>query len=257
MPEPRALVVDQRAFRGESRPAAATRACSFLIMMATCAVPGASMTRLSGVTVPQPGSVAGAVTDESGQPLPGVIVAALPQAGGLTRRTTSASDGTYRFDGLSDVIWRIDFELLGFDLIRRNQVRVNQMSVNAALPVSSICECITIVPSIPLRERAGQVVDQAGRPLPHARLEVVSPMRRELRYADSEGRFVIRLAPNETWPLTASDTGFRALTKRVSGAVAEPIELRLIQTDGSTPSETERFGRGCRCPGDLFAHEGR
>ena len=85
----------------------------------------------------------------------------------------------------------------------------------------------------------------------------VSPMRREVAYADTEGRFLIRVPVDKTWPLTVSDTGFHAVTQQVSGSVAELIVFRLAHAGTTGLPDHERFGRGCRCPGDLFRHKGR
>ena len=212
------------------------------------------------VSVDQTASIGGHVADPTGQPLPGVSVMTIAETGGISSRATSGRDGAYHFDTLPDGTYRVDFELLGFDLIRRNSVRVRHdatAAADATLRVSTVCECIDIVPLTALRQRTGQVVDESGWPLAHARLEVVSPMRREVRYADGEGRFAVRVPVNETWPLTASDTGFAAATQSVSGIVAGGILFRLARAGTTGPPDTERFPRGCRCPGDLFTHLGR
>lgn len=166
----------------------------------------------------------------------------------------------FRFEMLPDETYRVDFETLGFDLTRRNHVRVGDhtsTNVEAALYVSAVCECVTIVPLPPLAVRAGEVVDDRSRPLPHARVEVVSPMRREVAHADADGRFVLRAPVAAGWPLTASDSGFRAMTQEVSASRAEPIVFRLTYAGTTGLPLYERFSRACRCPGDLFTHEGR
>jgi hypothetical protein len=206
------------------------------------------------------GDIVGRVVDPIGQPLPGVSVTTIPEFGGLARRAATGSDGAYRLEMLPDGTYRVDFELLGFDLIRRNGVRVRKAAstrVDASLPVSTICECVEFVPPTPLTQRTGQVVDEADRPVPYARVEVVSPMRREVAYADTEGRFLIRVPVDETWPLTAFDSGFHAVTQQVSGSVPELIVFRLAHAGTTGLPNHERFGRGCRCPGDLFSHRGR
>ena len=60
----------------------------------------------------------------------------IPQSGGLVRHTTSGSDGLYRLDGLPDGTYRVDFDLRGFELVRRNHVRVSrdtEANIDAAL----------------------------------------------------------------------------------------------------------------------------
>jgi hypothetical protein len=216
---------------------------------------------VNDATGAQPPSIVGHVVDAMGQALPGVSVTTIPQAGGSAKSTTTGRDGTYRFERLPNGTYRVDFDLPGFDLLRRNHVRVRSpetAEADGTLPVSALCECIDTTPAIPVRERDGQVMDESGRPLPHARLEIVGSTRREVAYADGEGRFRARLPADGTWPLSASDTGFAKVTERVSGTGAGPAVLTLPR-DGKAPPtpDTERFSRACRCSGDLFTHAGR
>lgn len=204
--------------------------------------------------------VVGRAVDSVGQPLPGVTVTITAPAGGEQRRTTTAGDGKYRFDKLADGIYRVDFELLGFDMTRRNFVRVRNGSstvADATLRVSAICECV-MATGPPVAKRSGRVVDEAGRPLPFARLEIAIPItapgvvpastRREVAYADAEGRFSLFAPVDGTWPLTASDSGFRSVTQQVSASVVEPIVFRLFFTGtGPEVPDEEHFSEHCLC----------
>jgi hypothetical protein len=111
------------------------------------------------------------------------------------------------------------------------------------------------VPRPKFLERMGQVVDESGGPLPHARLELTSPVGPEVAYADLEGRFVVRLSPTETWPMTAQDSGFGAVTQDVSG-IPGPVVFRLPITDTGTLPDVEQFPSECQCL-DLFTPVGR
>ena len=211
------------------------------------------------------GGVVGRAVDNAGQPLPGVTVTIMPAPGGEQTRTTTAGDGTYRFDKMADGMYRVDFELLGFDTARRNFVRVrngSSMVADATLRVSSICECVTVTGLPPATPRPGRVVDEAGRPLPRARLEIAVPMpaepgvaastRREMTYTDSEGRFFVLVPVAGAWPLTAADSGFRPVTQQVSASATEPIVFKLFFT-GTGPElpEQEQLSRMC-CGSPLF-----
>ena len=211
----------------------------------------------SGVVVAQSASIAGVVRDGNGGVIPGVDVTTIPQSGGLVRHTTSGSDGSYRLDGLPDGTYRVDFDLRGFELVRRNHVRVGrdaEASIDVALPVRAICECVTVEPPSPWTQRPGQVVDKAGRPLPHAHIQLVG---REEAYTDNEGRFFIRVPVYEKWSLTASDTGFRPVTEQVSGEDAATVVLSLDYQGTTGAPDVERFG-GCECPGGyLLPYGGR
>ena len=231
----------------------------------------AVITALSHTTTAQQG-VAGRVVDTIGKPMPGVTVTIMPAAGGEQTRTTTAGDGTYRFDEMADGIYRVDFELVGFDVTRRNFVRVRNGSstfADATLRVSSMCECVSVTGLPRVAQRSGRVVDETGRPLPRARLEIAVPIPaeagvapastwREVRYADTEGRFSVLAPVAGAWALIASDSGFRSVTQQVSGSPTEPLVFTLFFTGTDTGFQVyERFSRGCRCSGDLFTHQGR
>jgi hypothetical protein len=208
------------------------------------------------VVVAQSPSIVGHVIDRGGQPVPGVFITAMDATTGVSRNATSGGDGGYRFDTLPDGTYRVDFELPGFDLFRWNDVHVRggaTAMADAMLSVSAICECV-ISARGPLRERAGQVVDDSGRPLPYARLEIASPADREVAFADREGRFWVRVPIDRTWSLTASDSGFSAVTQEVSGAVEAPVVFTLPHVGVTGLPHSERFTRGCRC---LFVHSGQ
>ena len=126
--------------------------------------------------------------------------------------------------------YRVDFELLGFEVIRRNHVRVrsgSEASIDVALPARSICECISLDPPSPWAQRVGQVIDANGHPLPHARINLVG---RQVAYADNEGRFLVR------------------------DAASVVLTLEYVGTTG-VPDQ-ERFG-GCECDGYLLRYGGR
>jgi hypothetical protein len=223
-------------------------------------------TRLRLPTQTKAPSVVGRVADTRTEPLAGVVVSSMPEAGGLVRAVTTGGDGTFRFDGLADGLYRVDFDLESFDLIRRNRVPVRastSVQLDVVLPLVTLCECVEVPRTGPdprgldLRERAGLVVNQSGQPLPHARIELASLAKREVAYADAEGRFRVLLPSGQTWPLTASDSGFGAVTQAVSSAESSTLVFRLPASDTSSLLREERLRRDCRCAGDLFRHRGR
>ena len=210
----------------------------------------------SGVGFAQSARIAGVVRDGIGEVIPGVSVTTNPQSGGLLRHTTSGSDGSYRFDGLPDGTYRVDFDLRGFELVRRNHVRVSrdaEATMDVVLAPRAICECMAREPPSPWTQRPGQVIDKTGHPLPHARIQLVG---RGEAYTDNEGRFFIRVPVHESWPLTASDTGFRSVTEQVSGADSATVVLSLEHENTIGGPGVQRFG-GCECSGYLLAYGGR
>ena len=206
-------------------------------------------------------SIAGRITDLSQAVLPGVMVTIVPERGGVAQHTTTDAAGRYRFEAVPDGTYRIDGDLLGFDLDRRNHVRVRAGTAatgDVILKVSAICECIGSRIKAASTVLTGRVVDEANHPLPHATLEVVAPSGlRETAYADREGRFVLRAPANDPWQLTAFDSGFEPGTLPVSSDSANPLLFRLRFAGTEDVADRERLARDCRCPGNVFAHEGR
>jgi len=207
-------------------------------------------------------SIEGAVVDTRGGKISGVEVIVMPSAGGAVRETITDKDGTFKFDGLTDGTYRIDADLLGFSLIRQNNVRIAQgespARVVLTLRVGAICECVmSWAGSSGLREREGRVTDSAGRPLPHARLTIDNGTYPERAYADRDGRFRVLLPPARTWPLTVQDSGFETVTRQVASDSNAPLIVTLPSQSLPVVPDVEPLPRNCRCPRDLFTHRGR
>lgn len=101
-------------------------------------------------------------------------------------------------------------------------------------------------------------MDDLGRRLPHARLEIGSPLGREVAYSDQDGRFRVRLSTTESWPMTVRDSGFATVTTPVAATSYAPLMIVLERASGPKPPDVEQMThRGCQCPRDLFTHNGR
>jgi Carboxypeptidase regulatory-like domain len=217
---------------------------------------------LSDAGIAQSPSISGRVVDAIGRPIAGVSVMTIQESGGNPALETTGSDGTYQFKGLRDGSYRIDFQIQWYDVLRRNHVRVRANSTavaDATLTLSAIdCECVNVVPPTSIRERVGQVADESDRPLAHARLQIVTPTYQEVAFADSEGRFRVRVPVNKSWSLTASDSGFGAVTQQVSGDAEDPVTFRLPRSSTMNLPDIQQLNNGgCRCTGGLFTHDGR
>jgi hypothetical protein len=210
--------------------------------------------------VAEPGGIMGRVMDPAGQPLPGAGITVMPESGGRVAHTTSDPDGSYRVEGLPEAVYRVDFDLLGFDVMRRNHVAVHSGSFNVGdgtLYVSSVCECISVAIPAGARQRAGQVLDARGNGLPHAHLVLeTGPTGREVALADGDGRFMVWAADDDRRRITASDSGFRGATQVISGFASDRIVLSLPFAGTADLPDEERLDRGCRCA-TFFTHRGR
>jgi hypothetical protein len=214
--------------------------------------------------------ISGRVVDIAGQPLPGVSVLMLPASGGSETGTVTGADGTYHFEKVPDDTYRVDFNLIGFEPIRRNYVVVRNgrtAFADATLRVRAICECVVVTNLPRVIERLGRVLDSAGRPLPRAQIEIVAPILpqpgardrtptdwREVVYTDTDGRFSFLAPVENSWRLTASDSGFRPVTQQVSGSTRDPLVITLTPIDRNPRSlpEYERLDQGCGCGGNLL-----
>ena len=225
----------------------------------TVTIGAAAFATMSAAGTTQSPSVSGRVIDAAGWPVPGAFVTISDESGGGARRATTGRGGTYQFEALRDGSYRIDFQLTGFDLMRRNHLPVRSGTTaivgDVTLYVSGECECVHVRPTATLGERPGLVTDESGRPLALVQIQIVSPVSSAWTYTDHEGRFRVRLPVNESWPLTASASGFITATQQVSGGFEEPVVFKLRHSGTPVP-DVERFRRVC-CPSDLFVYEGR
>lgn len=217
---------------------------------------------LSSVAVslaqPARGSVVGRAVDMSTAPMPGVSVTLLPERGGAATYTTTDRDGRYRFDDVPPDTYRIDFDLRGFDVARVNHLRVQPgatATADGVLRVGRLCDG---------RERAratigqpleGQVVDDAGRPLPYATLELVTAQGRETAYTGRDGRFLVRAPAEGAWSITAFDSGFEPVTRDVPANSGGSFVFTLRYAGTQEVPDRERLDRSFGCPADFFVHE--
>ena len=222
---------------------------SFVLTISVIAVPSA-----------QAPAIAGRITDASGAILPGAMVTIVPEGGGIAQHTTCDDFGQYRFEAVPDGTYRIDFALPGFDLTRVNHVRIGAGAparIDAVLRVGRPCEYPQRRPvpeaSQPIE---GQILDEVGRPLPHATVELAADGHFERSFTDREGRFLVRVPVDGTSQLTAYDSGFERVARQVSVTPANALVFRLRYTGTQDVEDHERLDRRWQCSSDLFTHAG-
>lgn len=99
------------------------------------------------------GRINGTVTDDTGAVLPGVTVTASGPALIQPQVQVTGADGTYRFIALPPGLYTIDFELAGFQNVKREGVRVviNQtLTVDQPLQVATLQETVTVTGASPI-----------------------------------------------------------------------------------------------------------
>jgi hypothetical protein len=76
---------------------------------------------------------------------------------------------------------------------------------------------------------------------------------RFVNYADSEGRFLVRVPADGSWQLAVSDSGFATVRQQLSPASTEPVVLKLPFVGTQNVPDYERLRiYDCICPGELF-----
>ena len=99
------------------------------------------------------GRLNGTVTDNTGAVLPGVTVTATSPALIQPQVQVTGADGSYRFLALPPGVYTIDFELTGFQNVKRADVRVviNQtLTVDQQLQVATLQETVTVTGESPI-----------------------------------------------------------------------------------------------------------
>ena len=99
------------------------------------------------------GRINGTVTDNTGAVLPGVTVTASSPALIQPQVQVTGGDGSYRFLALNPGVYTIDFELTGFQNVKRQDVRViiNQtLTVDQQLNVATLQETVTVTGDSPI-----------------------------------------------------------------------------------------------------------
>jgi hypothetical protein len=99
------------------------------------------------------GRINGTVTDNTGAVLPGVTVTASSPALIQPQVQVTGVDGVYRFIALPPGVYTIDFELSGFQTVRREGVRVvinTTLSVDQQLQVATLQETVTVTGASPI-----------------------------------------------------------------------------------------------------------
>lgn len=93
-------------------------------------------------------TIHGTATDDSGAALPGVTVTLTsPQLQAKQRVTVTEGDGTYRFTDLPGGTYRLAFELSGFRVFVRDELRITigfTARVDATLAVGGVEESVTV-----------------------------------------------------------------------------------------------------------------
>ncbi len=99
------------------------------------------------------GRINGTVTDNTGAVLPGVTVTATSPALIQPQVQVTSADGDYRFLALPPGVYEVEFDLAGFQKVKREGVRVviNQtLAVDQQMQVATLQETVTVTGASPV-----------------------------------------------------------------------------------------------------------
>lgn len=99
------------------------------------------------------GSINGVVTDEHGEPLPGVTIIESSPAQMGVKQTVTDEHGAYRFTGVAPGTYRLVYELAGLQTVAREGIQVSigfTATIDVKLRIASIEETVTVTGASPV-----------------------------------------------------------------------------------------------------------
>jgi hypothetical protein len=108
----------------------------------------------------------GAVSDEQGNPLPGVAIQATSPKLVGSGKAVSDENGVYRIFALTPGVYRVTFTLQGFKTVTRDGIIVeleHSVKLNVSMPLGAIEEEVTVVGQSPLIDVKSTVKTQDCR----------------------------------------------------------------------------------------------
>ncbi|MEZ5416559.1 MAG: carboxypeptidase regulatory-like domain-containing protein [Vicinamibacterales bacterium] len=99
------------------------------------------------------GRINGTVTDDTGAVLPGVTVTVSSPALIQPQVQATGADGSYRFLALPPGVYAVEFELAGFQTVKREGIRVvinTTLSVDQQMKVATLQETVTVTGASPV-----------------------------------------------------------------------------------------------------------
>jgi hypothetical protein len=99
------------------------------------------------------GALNGRVTDNTGAVLPGVTVTITSPSLMGARTSTTSEEGQYRFPAIPPGVYSISYELAGFSVVKREEIRVTlgfTATVNVELGVATLQESVTVTGESPV-----------------------------------------------------------------------------------------------------------
>ena len=179
------------------------------------------------------GRINGTVTDNTGAVLPGVTVTATSPALIQPQVQVTGADGTFRFLALPPGVYDVEFELAGFQNVKREGVRVviNQtLTVDQQLNVATLQETVTVTGASPIVDTSTTTM---GTNFTKELLTEI-PNARDIWAAMAQAPGIQMTGYDVGGSHTGTQTGFRHLRLRY----AEPDQDRRHR---------HHRGHGCQC----------
>src|SRR4029077_20091550 len=109
------------------------------------------------------GAIQGKVSDSSGGVLPGVTVSATSPSSMGVQTSVTDTGGNYRFPALPPGTYTVQFELPGFNTLKRENIVISMgftAAVNVELAVASLQETVTVTGASPVIDTSSTRVQQ-------------------------------------------------------------------------------------------------
>ena len=166
--------------------------------------------------------VRGAVLDPRGQPVAGAYVSAARADGAASTETLSDEHGAWRFPALGAGSYTF------VAAVDHHPPAQQSIELDGKTPTDGVVLRLEIGAQI-----AGVVVDEAGAPVPNARVAVVVGYEPVVRSSGADGRFVVDGLGRGTFALVASDGDRASLPIRVDVTKSDVADLTVPIVDAT------------------------
>jgi hypothetical protein len=132
--------------------------------MAAMALSAAAPAYAQGGGASSTGTIQGRVTDAQGAVLPGVTITATSPSALGAQTTVSSETGNYRFPALPPGTYTVNYELTGFNTVRREGIQISlgfTANLNVELALATLQETVTVTGQSPIIDTSATRTVQA------------------------------------------------------------------------------------------------
>lgn len=209
--------------------------------------PGLVITGADYQLTPNPGSIAGQVTDQNGSPLEGVTIIVRTTNGAFIGSVITSPFGNYVVNNLAPGSYTVTANIDNFSTVTIGAIVFSNQTTGANIQLSSIIGDVT-----------GQVVDQVGNPVTgdNIQVKILHASGQLLRafLADPEGKFIILgLSPGRYLiNVTADQYSANTVPVDVVAGSAVPVTVPLSLLPATVTGQVVNANTGAPIPGSVI-----